>query len=106
MSYPSGGSGYNAPAPTPSSAPSFPSQPGSGTGGGAATPGSSAVGLPFYLIAGVAALGVINFLLGFTPYITQNSQDVGMGVHTPEVTRTFFAAPGGVALLTLLLAGG
>jgi hypothetical protein len=106
MSYPSGGSGYNAPAPTPSSAPSFASQPSSGTGGAAGTTGSNAAGLPFYLTAGVTALGVINFLLGFTSYITQNSQDVGMGVRTPEVTRSFFAAPGGVAPLGLLLAGG
>jgi|GEM_PF-1168083 len=106
MSYPSGGSGYNAPAPTPTSAPSFPQQPGSAAGAGAGAPGSSALGLPFYLTAGVAALGVINFLLGFTPYITQNSQDVGMGVHTPEVTRSFFAFPGGAAPLIVLLAGG
>jgi len=119
MSYPSGGSGYNQPA-TPSSAPSFPQQPGSATGAGAGAPGSSVSGqsstgagpasndtaLPFYLTAGVAALGVINFLLGFTPHITQNSQDVGMGVHTPEVTRSFFAFPGAAAPLIVLLAGG
>ena len=119
MSYPSGGSGYNQPA-TPSSAPSFPQQPGSATGAGTGAPGSSVSGpsstatgsasnataLPFYLTAGVTALGIINFLLGFTPHITQNSQDVGMGVHTPEVTRSFFAFPGAAAPLIVLLAGG
>ncbi|MGF6884135.1 hypothetical protein ABIA39_003624 [Nocardia sp. GAS34] len=117
MSYPSGGSGYNQPA-TPSSAPSFPPQPGSSTGAAAGTPGSSAsgpsalagssngAGLPLYLTVGVAVLGVINFFLGFTPHITENSQDVGMGVHTQEVTRTFFAFPGGAAPLIVLLAGG
>ncbi len=102
MSYPSGGSGYNEPAPTPSSAPSFPSR----LGGAAGFPGSNAEGLPLYLTAGVLVLGVVNFVFGFFSYVTQNSQDVGMGVHTPEVTRSFFAYPGGAALVTLLLIGG
>ncbi|MEU8896287.1 DUF5336 domain-containing protein [Nocardia sp. NPDC048505] len=66
MSYPTGGSGYNTPA-TPS-APSNLGQPASGGGSGASASGSEGKGLPFFLLVGVAALGVLNFLFGFLPY--------------------------------------
>ncbi|MFF2555684.1 DUF5336 domain-containing protein [Nocardia sp. NPDC058058] len=68
MSYPTGGSGYNGPAPTPSNAPGYGSQPAGGPAAGSSTTGVAGKGLPFLLTVGVAALGVINFLLGFAPY--------------------------------------
>ncbi|WP_024802187.1 DUF5336 domain-containing protein [Nocardia sp. BMG51109] len=109
MSYPTGGSGYNAPAPTPSSAPSF-SQPGGAAGAGSGTSessgGGAAKGLPFFLTVGVAALGVINFVLGFTTFATQKAQDLGMGVRTEEQSETFFKAVGISPLLVFLLLGG
>ncbi|MBB5914612.1 hypothetical protein BJY24_003479 [Nocardia transvalensis] len=105
MSYPTGGSGYNAPAPTPSSATSF-GQPGSGADAGSGTSESSAKGLPFFLAVGVAALGVINFLLGFTAYATTKAQDLGMGVKTESQSETFFKAIGISPLLAFLLLGG
>ncbi|MFI5780544.1 DUF5336 domain-containing protein [Nocardia sp. NPDC051570] len=107
MSYPTGGSGYNAPTPTPSSAPSFGQQPTGGAAAGSATPESSAKGLPFYLTVGVAALGVINFLLGFTSYATFKPGDgSGLGLRIPEQTASFFTAGGITPLLALLLLGG
>ncbi|MFJ9743799.1 hypothetical protein ACIRS4_37785, partial [Streptomyces sp. NPDC101166] len=80
MAYPTGGSGYNAPQPTPSS--------GSGFGAGAPAAGSGAApvaggtpgagkGLPFFLTVGVAALGVLNFLLGFAPYVGTKAVEIG-----------------------------
>ncbi len=108
MTYPTGGSGYNAPAPTPSSAPSY-GQPGSGTGAGSPTPESSdgaAKGLPYFLTVGVAALGIINFLLGFTAFAKTKAQDLGMGVRTEEQSETFFKAIGISPLLVFLLLGG
>jgi hypothetical protein len=92
MSYPTGGSGYSGPAPTPSSAPSF-GQPAPG-GAGSGAPESSAKGLPFYLTVGVAALGVISFLLGFTPYVS---------VQAVSTSRDFFETGGLTPLLALLL---
>ncbi|MBF6330563.1 DUF5336 domain-containing protein [Nocardia transvalensis] len=106
MSYPTGGSGYNAPAPTPSSAPSFGQQPASGAGAGTSAPEASGKGLPFFLAVGVAALGVINFLLGFTTYAKTESRDVGMGISVPEETTNFFKAGGVAPLLVFLLLGG
>lgn len=106
MSYPTGGSGYNAPAPTPSSsAPSF-GQTGSGAGAGSGATESSGKGLPFFLTVGVAALGVINFLLGFTAFASTKAQDFGMGVKTEAQSETFFKAVGISPLLVFLLLGG
>ncbi|RDI66645.1 DUF5336 domain-containing protein [Nocardia pseudobrasiliensis] len=107
MSYPTGGSGYNAPQQPPSSAPSFGQQPSSGTGAASTAGESSAKGLPFYLTVGVAALGVINFLLGFTSYATFKPGDgSGLGLRIPEQTASFFKAGGITPLLALLLLGG
>ncbi|MCM6775147.1 DUF5336 domain-containing protein [Nocardia sp. CDC159] len=106
MSYPTGGSGYNAPQ-TPSSAPSFGQQPGNGGSAGTAAGESSAKGLPFYLTVGVAALGVINFLLGFTSYATYNpGEGSALGLRIPEQTANFFKAGGISPLLVFLLLGG
>ncbi len=106
MSYPSGGSGYNAPAPTPpSSAPGFAQQPGGATSSKAGGPGSSAIGLPFYLTAGAAVLGVINFLLGFAPFVSTSSHDLGEGLQTPATSSDFFFSFA-VSVLIVLLAGG
>ncbi|ATL72364.1 DUF5336 domain-containing protein [Nocardia terpenica] len=107
MSYPTGGSGYSGPAPTPSSAPSFgqPSAGGAGAGS-AAAPEASGKGLSFYLAIGTAALGVINFLLGFTSYATQKGYDAGMGVRIPETSASFFKTAGVSPLLVFLLLGG
>ncbi len=99
MSYPTGGSGYNAPA-TP---PAFAS---SGQSAGAGTE-STAKGLPYFLVAGVAGLGVINFLLGFLPFFRQKPRDLGRGVTVEgNDTLSLFQYFGAAALLAILLLGG
>ncbi|MVU82927.1 hypothetical protein GPX89_37535 [Nocardia sp. ET3-3] len=100
MSYPTGGSGYNAPQPTPSSAPGYGSQP---AGAPAAGSGSSPIagkGLPFFLAVGVAALGVINFLMGFAPFEGFDLGGAGKADHS------LFQFTGGGALVALLLLAG
>ncbi|PXX68484.1 hypothetical protein DFR70_102165 [Nocardia tenerifensis] len=99
MSYPSGGSGYNTPAPSASAS------SGSTTGGGATATGVEAKGLPFFLVVGVAALGVLNFLLGFLPYAGTKAVDFGGTRVTGGETASLFQA-GGAALLAILLLGG
>ncbi|WP_433659420.1 DUF5336 domain-containing protein [Nocardia sp. CA-128927] len=102
MSYPSGGSGYNTPAP------SSPSSSGSTAGGassGSSATGAEAKGLPFFLVVGVAALGVINFLLGFLPYVGTKAVDFGGARVASSETASLFEA-GGSALLGILLLGG
>ncbi|MET8777821.1 DUF5336 domain-containing protein [Nocardia sp. NPDC050713] len=106
MSYPTGGSGYNTPA-TPS-APSSPSQTAGGAGTGASASGSDAKGLPFFLVVGVAALGVINFLLGFLPFAVEEIERSGATITGDSYSGfTLFGAPGALGLLLLggLLAG-
>ncbi|MBF6228551.1 DUF5336 domain-containing protein [Nocardia abscessus] len=103
MSYPTGGSGYNTPAP---SAPSSQSPATGGASAGSSATGSDAKGLPFFLVVGVAALGVINFLLGFLPFLGTKPIDFGgRTVGTPESANLFEVASGS-PLLGLLLLGG
>ncbi|MBF6178492.1 DUF5336 domain-containing protein [Nocardia otitidiscaviarum] len=102
MSYPTGGSGYNAPAPTPSSAPGFGQQPAAGPTGGASAAAATGKGLPFFLAIGVAALGVITFLLGFTPF---TSFDLGGGSVDVDTSASFFEGGGSAPLALLLIAG-
>ncbi|MFD6161689.1 DUF5336 domain-containing protein [Nocardia sp. NPDC060256] len=102
MSYPSGGSGYNTPAPSTSSSPS--STAGGASSGSSAT-GAAAKGLPFFLVVGVAALGVINFLLGFLPYVGTKAVDFGGARVASSETASLFEA-GGSALVGILLLGG
>ncbi|MGY4103005.1 DUF5336 domain-containing protein [Nocardia sp. R16R-3T] len=99
MSYPTGGSGYNAPATPPA-----PAGPGQSAGTGAA---STAKGLPYLLVVGVAALGVINFLLGFLPFFGQKPRDLGRGVTVEgNDTLSLFQYFGAAGLLAILLLGG
>ncbi|MBF6340408.1 DUF5336 domain-containing protein [Nocardia abscessus] len=103
MSYPTGGSGYNTPSP---SAPSSQSPATGGASAGSSATGSDAKGLPFFLVVGVAALGVINFLLGFLPFLGTKPIDFGgRTVGTPESSNLFQVASGS-PLLGLLLLGG
>ncbi len=82
MSIPTGGSGFGAPAPTPS---------------------ASSKGLPYFLLIGVAALGVLNFLLGFTPFFkTGGAAEFGI----KGTTANFFESSTPVTALGLLLFGG
>ncbi|MEC3951762.1 DUF5336 domain-containing protein [Nocardia sp. CDC153] len=97
MSYPTGGSGYNAPQPTPSSAPGYGSQPAGAPAAG------SAKGLPFFLTVGVAALGVINFLLGFAPYA---GVELGGGLRSSDANFSLFENTGAATLVSLLLLAG
>ncbi|WP_435590425.1 DUF5336 domain-containing protein [Nocardia sp. bgisy118] len=101
MSYPTGGSGYNTPA-TPS-APSL-GQTGSGASTGASASGSDAKGLPFFLVVGVAALGVINFLLGFLPFSVEEVERSGATITGDSYNA--FTPFGATAALGLLLLGG
>lgn len=101
MSYPTGGSGYNAPSP---SAPSSQSPAAGGASSGSSATGSDAKGLPFFLVVGVAALGVISFLLGFLPFLGSKPIDLGgRRVSEPETANLFEVS--GSALLGLLLLG-
>ncbi|MGW5513847.1 DUF5336 domain-containing protein [Nocardia africana] len=107
MSYPTGGSGYNAPnqtpGPTPSSGPSFGQQPTGSTGGSSGLSALSGKGLTFYLTVGIAALGVINFFLGFLGFATldlSSSSD-----NSNDRTLNLFNQ-GGTAPLALLLFAG
>lgn len=103
MAYPTGGSGYNAPQPTPSSGSGF------GAGAPAAGSGTSPVagkGLPFFLTVGVAALGVINFLLGFAPYVGTKAVEIGNTRVGGDTTFSLFESAGSAALVTILLIAG
>ncbi|MBF6075848.1 DUF5336 domain-containing protein [Nocardia beijingensis] len=103
MSYPTGGSGYNTPAP---SAPSSQSPAAGGATSGSSATGSDAKGLPFFLVVGVAALGVINFLLGFLPFLGSKPIDFGGTRVSGAETRNAFEVASGSPLLGLLLLGG
>ncbi|MGK8487303.1 DUF5336 domain-containing protein [Nocardia asiatica] len=103
MSYPTGGSGYNTPSP------STPSSQGPVTGGasaGSSATGSDAKGLPFFLVVGVAALGVINFLLGFLPFLGSKPIDFGGTRVSGQESANLFEVASGSPLLGLLLLGG
>ncbi|MFF0495076.1 DUF5336 domain-containing protein [Nocardia aobensis] len=108
MSYPTGGSGYNAPnqtpSPTPSSAPSFGQQPTGSTGGGSGLSALSAKGLTFYLTVGIAALGVINFFLGFLDFSTFDEGAMNSSKE-PDKGMSLFQEGGTAPLLLLLFAG-
>ncbi|MFE3444274.1 DUF5336 domain-containing protein [Nocardia sp. NPDC059180] len=95
MSYPTGGSGYNAPAPTPSAS-ANPAPAGAGTESGA-----DAKGLPFFLTIGVAALGVISFLLGFLPFMGPDIEGLGSDADSQNAFVS-----GVTGLLALALLGG
>ncbi|BDT89182.1 34 kDa antigenic family protein [Nocardia cyriacigeorgica] len=100
MSYPTGGSGYNAPAPTPSASPN----PGQSPAGAGTESGAAAKGLPFFLTIGVAALGVISFLFGFLPY--QGAKEGGSlftGEGSDETENAFNSMLGITPLLTIVL---
>lgn len=103
MSYPTGGSGYNTPQP---SAPSSQSPATGGATSGSSATGSDAKGLPFFLVVGVAALGVINFLLGFLPFLGSKPIDIGGRRVSGAETANFFEVASGTPLLSLLLLGG
>ncbi|TLG06324.1 hypothetical protein FEK35_18355 [Nocardia cyriacigeorgica] len=99
MSYPTGGSGYNAPAPTPSASPN----PGQSPAGAGTESGAAAKGLPFFLTIGVAALGVISFLFGFLPF--QGAKEGGSlsGSGSDETENAFNSMFGITPLLTIVL---
>lgn len=103
MSYPTGGSGYNQPAP---SAPSSQGPSAGGASSGSSATGSDAKGLPFFLAVGVAALGVINFLLGFLPFLGSKPVDFGGSRVSGAESAKLFEVASGSPLLGLLLLGG
>ncbi|MFQ6330509.1 DUF5336 domain-containing protein [Nocardia sp. CWNU-33] len=103
MSYPTGGSGYNTPA-TPS-VPSSLGQSAGSTGTSSSTPGPDAKGLPYFLTAGAAGLGVLNFLLGFLPYAGREAVNPLNGAKIASESANGFDVPL-TALLALLLLGG
>ncbi|WP_040792136.1 DUF5336 domain-containing protein [Nocardia paucivorans] len=103
MSYPTGGSGYNQPAQNPS-VPSNPVQAAPGGAAGASATGAGGKGLPFFLTIGAAAVGVINFLLGFLSYV---GRDVPSGYSSDSSANIFEFEPAfpGFVLIAALLAG-
>ncbi|GAB0101485.1 hypothetical protein JMUB6875_04490 [Nocardia sp. JMUB6875] len=106
MSYPTGGSGFNAPQPTPSSASGYGSQPAGAPAAGSGTSPVAGKGLPFFLTVGIAALGVINFLLGFAPYIGTKSVEIGGTRVGGDTSFSLFENAGSAALVTILLVAG
>jgi len=82
MTYSDAGSGYGQPSPT------------SGESGSR--------GLSFYLGLGVAALGVVNFLLGFAPYLDSPGSAMMYGV----TLNAFEPLSNGAVPLVFLLLGG
>ncbi|WP_405178280.1 DUF5336 domain-containing protein [Nocardia sp. NBC_01377] len=107
MSYPTGGSGYNTPV-TPS-APSDTGQSAVGAAGtgssGSASDATAQRGLPFFLVVGVAALGVINFLLGFLPFFGSEFVNPVTGAILAEGSANAFEARVTSLLAVLLFAG-
>lgn len=107
MSYPTGGSGYNAPQqPTPSNAPGYGAQPSGSPTTGSSVTSVAGKGLPFILAIVVAALGVINFLLGFAPYIGLKAVEIGGQRVGGDTSSSLFEQPGAAALITVLLFAG
>ncbi|MCX4097061.1 DUF5336 domain-containing protein [Nocardia sp. alder85J] len=106
MSYPTGGSGYSGPAPTPgpSSAPGYGQQPaGAAPINTSASAPDGAKGLPFYLTIGVTALGIVNFLLGFLKF-----QSYDLSYRPTDISDKdldLFQQGGFAALVVLLVAG-
>jgi Family of unknown function (DUF5336) len=99
MSYSTPG-GYGGP-------PQGPSTPGYGMQAPAyaAAPGpSQGKGLPFYLNVGVVALGVLSFLLGFTPYISGATASFGGESISVNTATNFFMTNGLVSTSLLLVA--
>lgn len=101
MSYPTGGSGYNAPVP-----PSVPPNPGQQAAGGANAAGSDGKGLPFFLTIGIAAVGVLAFLLGFLSYVGADTDlDLPSSADTSLNLWEYQESPiGGLLLIAGLLA--
>lgn len=64
-------------------------------------------GLPHILTIVVAALGILNFLLGFAPYDSTEGIEVpGVGIVGAVSGNFFQSGTGGLTALALLLAGG
>ncbi|UGT39023.1 DUF5336 domain-containing protein [Nocardia yamanashiensis] len=99
MSYPTGGSGYNAPQPTPPTGSGYGQPPASSASTAATGSADTGKGLPFFLTIGVAALGVITFLLGLLPFVKQkkNLDDI-------DFSASLFSQGGTTPLALLLLA--
>ncbi|MFC8046979.1 DUF5336 domain-containing protein [Nocardia sp. NPDC057353] len=114
MSYPTGGSGYNNPVPPPSATPSTGQQAGTPSTGAGATgaatttsaTGVAGKGLPFLLTVGVAALGVLNFLLGFLPFLTTSPVSFGDTSIESDVSNSLFDTAFGAAILGFALFAG
>ncbi|GGK49460.1 DUF5336 domain-containing protein [Nocardia camponoti] len=105
MSYPTGGSGYNAPAAP--QAPAAPT-PGASATGGVSTPDANDggfKGLPFILTAATAGLALLTFLLGFAPFWGVEPVTIGATTVTSDKTFNLFETGGSATLIIVLLAG-
>ena len=104
MSYSNPG-GYGGPPQGPST-PGYGPQPAPGPAGpgSPAGQGSPARGMPFYFNIGVVVLGVLNFLLGFLPYISGATASFGGQSVSVNSSANFFQTTGLVSTSLLLAA--
>lgn len=107
MSYSPGGSGYGGATPPPT-VPGYGQQPGSAgspsLAPGSVGPSASRLGAPAMLCIAVLVLGVINFLLGFVPFVhpDQNFRTPDRG---GDLSLDLFQHGGPASVVFLLFAG-
>ena len=102
MSYSNPG-GYGGPPQGPSTPGYGPQQPAPGQAGPAG-PAGPAKGMPFYFNIGVVVLGVLNFFLGFLPYISGATASFAGESVSVNSAANFFMTTGLVSTSLLLAA--
>lgn len=101
MTYSTGPGGYGAPPQGPGTPGYAPQSPGYAAAAPAPAEGK---GLPFFLHIGVVALGVVSFFLGFAPYISGSSAQLGGESISISASSNFFQTNGVVGISLLLAA--
>jgi hypothetical protein len=103
MTYSTGPANYGGPPQGPGTSAYGQQSPGYGAAPAPREGPRQGKGLPFFLHIGVIALGVISFLLGFMPYISGSSAQLGGESISISASFDFFET-NGVLSISLLLA--